>query len=85
MIKAVLWDFGGVITTSPFEAFNKFERDHNLPENFIRMINATNPDTNSWARLERSEVTLEEFDREFERETREAGHPLRGITVIGPV
>ena len=83
MIKAVLWDFGGVITTSPFEAFNKFERDHNLPENFIRMINATNPDTNSWARLERSEVTLEEFDREFERETREAGHPLRGITVIG--
>jgi putative hydrolase of the HAD superfamily len=83
MIKAVLWDFGGVITTSPFEAFNRFERDHNLPENFIRMINATNPDTNSWARLERSEVTLEEFDREFEKEARAAGHPLRGITVIG--
>ena len=25
LIKAVLWDFGGVITSSPFEAFNKFE------------------------------------------------------------
>jgi NAD(P)-dependent dehydrogenase (short-subunit alcohol dehydrogenase family) len=25
MIEAVLWDFGGVLTTSPFEAFNRYE------------------------------------------------------------
>ncbi len=83
MIKAVLWDFGGVLTTSPFEAFNKFERENNLPENFIRMINATNPDANAWARLERNEITLREFDREFEREAQTAGHSLRGLTVLG--
>jgi putative hydrolase of the HAD superfamily len=82
MIKAVFWDFGGVITTSPFETFNKFERESNLPENFIRRINATNPDDNAWARLERNEISLEAFDREFERETRSAGHPLRGLTVL---
>jgi putative hydrolase of the HAD superfamily len=82
MIEAVFWDFGGVITTSPFEAFNKFERKHHLPQNFIRTINATDPDVNAWARFERNAITLEEFDREFEQETRSAGHPIRGIKVL---
>ena len=49
MIKAVLWDFGGVITTSPFIAFNRFEIENNIPRDFIRGINATNPETNAWA------------------------------------
>ena len=61
-IKAVFWDFGGVLTTSPFEAFNRFEQENHLPPNFIRMVNAANPDTNAWARLERSEISLEEFE-----------------------
>jgi putative hydrolase of the HAD superfamily len=82
MIKAIFWDFGGVLTTGPFGAFKKFEQDHNLPENFIRMVNATNPDTNAWARLERGEISLEEFDREFEQETRLAGHRIRGFQVL---
>ncbi len=83
MIKAVLWDFGGVITSSPFDAFKKFELDNNLPENFIRMINSTNPDTNAWARFEKSQITVEDFDREFEQETRAAGHTISGLTVLG--
>jgi putative hydrolase of the HAD superfamily len=82
MIKAVFWDFGGVLTTGPFGAFRKFEQENNLPKNFIRMINATNPDTNAWARLERSEISLEEFDRAFEQETRAAGHPIGGLKVL---
>jgi putative hydrolase of the HAD superfamily len=82
MIKAIFWDFGGVLTTGPFGAFKKFEHESNLPENFIRMVNATNADTNSWARLERCEISLEEFDREFEQETRLAGHPIRGLQVL---
>jgi putative hydrolase of the HAD superfamily len=82
MIEAVFWDFGGVITTSPFDAFNQFEHKHHLPRNFIRTINATNPDSNAWARFERNEIAIEEFDREFEQETRSAGHPIRGIKVL---
>jgi putative hydrolase of the HAD superfamily len=82
MIKAIFWDFGGVLTTGPFGAFKKFEHESNLPENFIRMVNATNADTNAWARLERCEISLEEFDREFEQETRLAGHPIRGLQVL---
>ncbi len=83
MIEAVFWDFGGVLTTSPFEAFNRFERENSLPENFIRSINATNPDTNAWARLERNAVTLEAFDRIFADEAIAAGHEVRGIDVLG--
>ena len=63
MVKAVIWDFGGVLTTSPFEAFNRYEAERGLPLDLIRTINATNPDTNAWALFERNEVSLDEFDR----------------------
>ena len=46
---AVIWDFGGVVTSSPFEAFNRFERDRGLPTDIIRQINAADPDSNAWA------------------------------------
>ena len=80
--KAVLWDFGGVITTSPFESFNHFETQQNLPTDFIRGINSTNPDTNAWAKFESSQITLDEFDRLFLEESSAAGHPLPGAEVI---
>ena len=82
MIKAVLWDFGGVITTSPFKAFNRFEIENNIPIDFIRGINAANPETNAWALFESSRISLEEFDRKFEEETRAAGHPVPGTRVL---
>ena len=82
MIKAVLWDFGGVITTSPFKAFNRFEIENNIPIDFIRGINAANPETNAWALFESSRISLEEFDRKFEEETRAAGYPVPGTRVL---
>ncbi len=80
--QAVLWDFGGVITTSPFEAFNRYEAEHGLPLDFIRRINATNPDINAWAQFESSRIGIEEFDRLFLAESRAAGHPIPGRDVI---
>ena len=82
MIKAIFWDFGGVITSSPFEAFNVFEKNNNLPSDFLRKVNSTNPDDNAWAKLERSEVNLEEFDLLFEEESNELGHAVKGKEVI---
>ena len=81
-IKAILWDFGGVMTTSPFEAFSRFEVAHSLPLNFLRTINATNPDHNAWARFESNVITLDEFDREFEAESSSAGHAVAGRVVL---
>ncbi len=82
MIKAVLWDFGGVLTSSPFEAFGRYEKEKGLPVDFIRSVNATNPDTNAWARLERSEVSLEDFDRFFAEESAAMGHRVQGLEII---
>ena len=82
-VRAVLFDFGGVITASPFEAFRAYENDNGLPEGFIRTLNATNPDSNAWARLERSEVDLDGFCELFEAEARAVGHHLDGRAVLG--
>ena len=56
--QAVLWDFGGVILSSPFEAFNRYEAQIGLPRDFIRRVNAVAPDHNAWAQMERSEIGL---------------------------
>jgi putative hydrolase of the HAD superfamily len=82
MFKAVLWDFGGVITTSPFEAFNRFEAANNLPQDVIRSVNSTNPETNAWAQLESSEIGLDEFDEKFAEEAMAKGHDIRGRQVL---
>lgn len=82
MIEAVIWDFGGVFTTSPFEAFNRYEREHGLPSDFIRRVNSTNPDANAWARFERSEIDVRGFDRIYLAESTALGHPIRGADVL---
>jgi len=81
-VRAVLWDFGGVLTESPFVAFRRFERARGLPANFLRDVNTRDPDGNAWARFERSELTPEEFDQAYAAETRAAGHEVHGLDVI---
>ncbi len=82
MFKAVLWDFGGVITSSPFEAFNRYEQDHGLPLDFIRGINARNPEANAWAQLESSEISVDEFNVKFADEAESQGHRVNGKDVL---
>jgi putative hydrolase of the HAD superfamily len=79
---AVIFDFGGVITSSPFEAFRRLEAERGLPRDFIRRINAANPDGNAWARLERSEIDLAAFDALFAEEAAVLGHALPGAEVL---
>ena len=81
-VHAVLFDFGGVITESPFESFNRYEERLGIPRDTIRQINATNPDDNAWARLERSEVNVDEFACLFEAEARERGYEVSGAQVL---
>jgi putative hydrolase of the HAD superfamily len=81
-IRAVLWDFGGVILTSPFEAFNRYEAERGLPQDFIRGVNARNPHGNAWAKLERSEVDPGGFAALFEEESATLGHRVSGYDVL---
>jgi len=82
VIEAVLWDVGGVIVSSPFEAFAAYERRLGLPEGFIRGLNATDGDRNAWAKLERGEVDREEFAILFEAEARAKGGKLSAAAVL---
>ena len=78
----MIFDFGGVITSSPFEAFARMERERGLPENLVRRINATNPDSNAWALFERAEIDAAGFDAAFATEARALGHEVRGEDVL---
>jgi putative hydrolase of the HAD superfamily len=82
MVRAVLFDFGGVILSSPFDAFAAYERREGLPVDFIRRVNATDPDRNAWARLERNECTIDEFVDAFESEALALGHRVDGRAVL---
>ena len=79
---AILWDFGGVFTSSPFEAFNTLEERVGAPRDFIRQTNAINPDTNAWAKFESNSVSLDEFDVLFAIESEARGHRILGKDVI---
>ena len=80
--RAVFWDFGGVILSSPFDAFLQYEAQKGLPEGFLRKVNATNPDTNAWALLERNEVSPRDFNELFLAESTTLGHPVPGSDVL---
>lgn len=78
----VIWDFGGVITSSPFEAFNRLEAEKDVPQNSVRKINSINPDDNAWAKFERAELDAAGFDEAFAAEAKALGLELRGSDVL---
>ncbi len=82
VIRAVMFDFGGVVSTSPFDAFARVEHEHGLPTGFIRSVNATNPDRNAWAQLERGEIAIDAFGAEWAAEARALGHEVDGRIVL---
>jgi putative hydrolase of the HAD superfamily len=82
MIEAVIWDFGGVFTTSPAVAFARYESEHGLPADIIRRTNTVNHLENAWAKFERAEVDIETFDRLFAAESLALGAEVRGRDVL---
>lgn len=81
-IRAVLWDFGGVILSSPFEAFNSYEAQNGLPKDFIRGVNSRDPHSNAWAQLERNDITPHQFDDLFAQESESLGHRIPGADIL---
>ncbi len=82
---AVIFDFGGVITSSPFEAFNQLEAERDLPHDFVRRVNSSDPDTNAWAQFERAEIDAAAFDAQFAAEAARLGHALPGRDVLAVI
>ncbi|MEO0361379.1 MAG: HAD-IA family hydrolase [Pseudomonadota bacterium] len=82
-LRAVIFDFGGVFTTSPVTHFADYERENGLPEWFLSGVVKANLNDGAFARFERAELTLDEFDAAFANETRAAGHEVTGRTLVG--
>ena len=80
--KAIIWDFGGVITSSPFNAFNEFEEVNGLPKDIIRTINSENPDMNAWAQYESNSITIDQFNDLFLKEAKAKGFDIKGRDII---
>ncbi|MGZ4618867.1 MAG: HAD family hydrolase [Frankiaceae bacterium] len=81
-IEAVLFDLGGVLLASPFEAIEHYERARGVPSGTIRRINSVDPQTNAWARLERGEIDMEAFAALFEAEARLHGVDVGAFDVL---
>jgi putative hydrolase of the HAD superfamily len=83
--RAVIFDLGGVVFPSPFDAFATYERDHGLPDRFIRGVVAASADHGAWARLERSELSFDEFCAAFAAECAEAGGTVDAADLMGEI
>jgi putative hydrolase of the HAD superfamily len=84
-IRAVLFDFGGVILSSPIDAFRAYEQDARLPAGFLQRLNMLDPDGNAWACMERGEIDEETFHARFEAEGRAQGHTFDSRAVLATI
>jgi putative hydrolase of the HAD superfamily len=81
-LRAVLFDFGGVLLSSPIDGFRAYERSAGLPAGFLQRLNTLNPDTNAWACMERGELDEPTFCARFEAEARAQGYAIDARTVL---
>jgi len=84
-IRAVLFDFGGVILSSPIDAFRAYERTAQLPAGFLQRLNTLDPDNNAWACMERGELDEDTFHTRFEAEGRAQGYTFDSRTVVSQI
>ncbi len=75
-IEAVIFDLGGVVLESPFVAFNNMEVRHGLQSGTIAMSIKRGGEQGALARLERGEITRDEFFAQFEQEVGDHGTAL---------
>lgn len=84
-IKAVIFDLGGVVLDSPMEIFAAFEKQHGLSKNFLNRLIVDSGQHGAWARLERGELTLDEFSAAFDKEIRDAGADISSRALMAAV
>ncbi|KIJ24217.1 hypothetical protein M422DRAFT_237457 [Sphaerobolus stellatus SS14] len=72
VMKAVIFDIGGVVVRSPMIGIAKYEKEHGLPPNYINSIIANQGAHGAFQKFERGEITLFPF---YEAFSRELSHP----------
>ncbi|MFM8236694.1 MAG: HAD family hydrolase [Actinomycetota bacterium] len=74
--RAVLFDLGGVVFPSPFEAFDAHDAEIGVAPGTVRALIRTSSETGAWSRLERGELTMDEFADALAAEATAAGFAL---------
>jgi putative hydrolase of the HAD superfamily len=85
MYSAVIFDLGGVVFPSPFEAFDAYDRDAGLAPGSVRRVIRTSSESGAWAALERGELSLPEFHERLEAEADAAGIRLDAARLMAGV
>jgi putative hydrolase of the HAD superfamily len=80
--RAVIFDLGGVVFPSPFEAFDAYEHDRGLPVGSVRALVRVSSETGAWAALERGELTMAEFHDALEEEANLSGLALEAEALM---
>jgi putative hydrolase of the HAD superfamily len=71
--RAVIFDVGGVIVGSPLEAIAAYEIEQGIPAGLINRVVVTTGAAGAWARLERGELSLEDFYPAFDADCARSG------------
>ncbi len=82
---AVIFDLGGVVFPSPFEAFDIYDTRAALPIGTTRSIIRTSSEGGAWAALERGELTTAAFHAALEAEAQARGHIISAPTVMSTI
>ena len=81
--RAVIFDLGGVVVGSPLHAIAAYETEHDIPAGFINRVVVDTAPAGAWSRLERGELSLEEFYPAFHADCAAAGRAISARSLDG--
>lgn len=82
-ISAIIFDLGGVVLGSPLHAIAAYERELDIPAGFVNGVVVDTAPSGAWSRLERGEISLDVFYRDFDAECAEAGEKISAREMMG--
>jgi putative hydrolase of the HAD superfamily len=83
--RAVIFDLGGVVFPSPFEAFDAYDHGNGLKAGTTRALIRRSSESGAWAALERGELRMEAFVAALEAEALAAGFRLDARRLMGAI
>jgi putative hydrolase of the HAD superfamily len=85
MIRAVVFDLGGVILDSPLDTFLRWEGEQGLSPGVLGRVVVESGPSGAWSRLERGELTLAGFCEAFDVELAAAGVRVSSAELMAEV
>jgi putative hydrolase of the HAD superfamily len=81
--RAVIFDLGGVVFPSPFEAFDTYDHGNDLEKGTMRALIRRSSESGAWSALERGELSMDEFVVALEAEALATGLQLDARRLMG--